>query len=315
MKIVLSSLTTPASFLPITFYDRQEWFDTFAEHPVQEKRLQRIGERTIFLTHVDNLMALPQKILLQTDLPNEDGLIHYGSIFKPSPFVIGTDLEPGNASKLLLEVLQIRGSFKMVIYDNEGVTSSMSVISRTLNEGTIEMENTSLIVDKQQETELFFYVFAGDNALFPGASLFPGTSLFPANLASNSLSEDGSTPFYVSEKKDYLLEFENTTEVPLLFRNIKINNVDWNAPDTTLQPLDKIIFANNTSNYPYDTPDTGVIYQTVAGVLTQIGTFDTNLIQNNNSIIVDFDVADMNDAVDSFMTMTVFSKGTSVVPG
>lgn len=315
MKIVFTSLATPESFLPITFYDRTDWFNFYLEHPVEQKRLQRLGERVVFLTHVENLLSIPQKVLLQTDLPNEDGLIHFGAIFKPSPFFIGCDLEPGNATKLLMEVLQVRGSFKMTIYDNNGITSVLNVVSRSLSEGVVELENTSLIVDKQQETKINFYIFSGDNSLFPGINVFPGSSLFPMNLISNSLSDNGSTPFYVSEKTDYLLEFENTTSVSLTYDNIKINNVDWNAPDTILLPSEKIVFSNNPSNYPYDTPNSGIIYKKVGTTYTQIGTFDTNLIQNNNSIVVNFDVTNNEDAVDSFMTMTVYSKGTSVVPG
>lgn len=324
MKIVIESLSNPVSFNPIIFIDQVQFYNEYGVHPILSVRQEYAGRNIIVLTTLNNIYGTPEKRVLQTDLPNEDGVIHYGALFKPYEFDVGGELDGGAIDSILMTAFRERGLCKITMYADNGVISDFKIATLNALGGILTCQNTELTTNIEQITKYLMNMQLSvfNTVLYAGEQLYTSKKLFPEERSSQVYTKDLKERIYVAIPNDFLIEYKIEANKTVEISSFKTNGINWNAGVQRFNDNDVIIFANNsTSDFPYETPGALKIYRKdPSGNVTEIGSFTSDLFKNNNSIELDmifYDVVEQPNTQEYYckITTTVNSKGTGVLPG
>lgn len=322
MKIKFYSLANPKTFEDIEFIDIDTYFLEYGLYAVDSVRKKELGNRRIIFTSLNNIFAIPEKQTLQIERPNEDGVTHYGALFKAKEWQIGSDLLTHLCHPLMLELFEIRGVIGMEMIDEAGITSIAQTTVLSVENGTMTLINPEVFWSKSQSTfnEGYIYSSSYNKTFFPSDNLWAGDDTYSGEYTTTlDTNQNLEFPFYVSVDTDFLIEYEVETEVSVKITGIITNGVDWNCPDQTLLNGEKIVFANNqVSDYPYSTPGALKIYKrTTTNTMTQIGTFSSGLIGNNNGVKLELDFTSkpVGQDLECRIKQNIYSKGNGLYAG
>lgn len=320
MKLTIESLSTPATFNPITFIDQVQFYNEYGVHPIRKVREEYAGRNIIVLTVLSNVYGVPEKRLLQTDLTNEDGVIHYGALFKPYTFDVGGELDGNEFNAILVGPFSTRGSCKATLETDQGVTSTFNIVTMGIAPGVLTCQNAELSASIVQTTfyEFAMTLFVASGATYATSNNYTSKENYASGRINEVYTRELSNSMYIATLDDYLLEFTFESNKTVKLATFVINGVYWYG-DIDMITGEKIVFANNqSSDFPYATNKALTVYKVdTTGVFTEIGTFDEDLFKKNNSVTMDASFVDAQTEGEYFCNIvgTVYSTGTEITPG
>lgn len=203
-------------------------------YPTTQELIKAEGENVFLLTGLTNFKALPNKTLLRTDLPQYDGSLHYGALYKPRPFTIRCGRNVG-IMRIYRELYADRGLFTMIATE-DGVSISMLVTATgTDEEYSMSFDGPTLKYNLEQLTtgtvKDFIYYSTPTDFIYPYQALYPNPELFPITIEQQGVYEAGNEYvqlFDVANPSGGMFYVDTGSDVsPIVMSNIMINGVSY----------------------------------------------------------------------------------------
>lgn len=227
-------------FKPQIFMDEEEFRESRGVFPITQEIYRAEGDNTFLLTGLTDFNVLPSKVLLRTDLPQYDGAIHYGALYKAKPFIIEC-VRNENMQSSYRDIYSDRGLFTMIAeHDGITVTSLVTAIS-TDNLKALTLDAPSTLYDITQDSthdKHYFEMFPSSaKALYTDVNLYTDPLLYPEYQSSNAMyvgGDDFEVLFDVAVRDTGVLYVRITGNTcPIKLYNICLNGVNY-ATQVTL---------------------------------------------------------------------------------
>lgn len=239
MKIIFESST--GVFTRQTYVDEKTFKKERGVYPTGNEVWKAEGESVYLLTALTNFNILPSKRVLRTDLPQYDGVIHYGALYKAKPFTIRCGRNEGMQTSYR-DIYSDRGLFNMTVED-KGITMTMLATALSSDDDyEITLDTPTLLYDVTQSTTLtktyyeFFNTYADnmytDPALYTDEQLYteakPNTGIY---IGGNIY--EATFDIAVRDTGGFHLQIDGNTS-PIKLYNIRMNGIDYSGQEVIL---------------------------------------------------------------------------------
>lgn len=245
MKITFESANDV--FKRQTYMDEETFRNERNVYPTSGEIYRAEGENVFLLTALKDFLILPTKKLLRTDLPQYDGLIHYGALYKSKPFTIRCGRNT-NMQTSFKDVYADRGLFDMTVED-EGITMHMLVTAvSSTNEFELTLDTPTMLYDVEQVTDLGevpyeFYYTRVDN-LFTDPQLYASQDLYTVTNSASGIYTNGTkyeVLFDVAVRSTGVMQTEIIgNSCPIKLYNIQMNGVQYTDVELVMDTNDAV---------------------------------------------------------------------------
>lgn len=249
MKITFESAND--IFKRQTYVDESTFKKERGVYPTTEELLKAEGESVFLLTALTDFLILPSKKLLRTDLPQYDGTIHYGALYKSKPFTIRCGRNK-NMQVAYKDVYSDRGLFDMTVEDGGVVMHMLATAIESSNDYDLTLDTPTMLYDVEQTsdygTQTFeFYNTIADN-MYTDPDLFVDEALYTETKPTTGVYIGGTkyeVTFDVAVRSTAVFQTDIVTNTcPVKLYNIRMNGSLYEDVELVMNTRDAIEINN-----------------------------------------------------------------------